>query len=125
MSSARSANETLQGYLAGDVTAEQLVVAVTAGYYREAGNGKRDVLRPVMDVIERAHPGVIELAASEGPPGFSVQLAERPFPKKLESELRQAVEKALGTGPTLPASPVPRPGFLRRIVDAIRRAFRG
>jgi hypothetical protein len=107
------------------MTAQQLIGVVAAEYYREAGRGKREGLRPLMEIIERAHPGVVELAGSESHPGFSVKLAERPFPKKLESELRQAVENALGTGSTPHASPIPRPGLLRRIVDAIRRVFRG
>lgn len=122
-----SVNESLQAYLAGQVTAAQLSSVVAAEYYRGAGNGTRDTLRPVMDVVERAHPGVVELKASEHPPGFDVRLAERPFPKRYESELRQAVEHVLGT---LSVSRVPppqaaqRPGFLRRIVAALRRVFR-
>jgi len=124
MSSETSFNQTLSAYLGGDLTAEQLVGAVSSLYYRDRGNGTRDALRPVMELIERAHPGVIELSGSEARPGFAVKLAERPFPKKLEHELRQAVEKALGTASTLPSSPIPRPGFLRRFVAAVRKLFR-
>jgi hypothetical protein len=76
-----------------------------------------------MDVIERAHPGIVELASSGSRPGFVVRLAERPFPKKLESELRQAVIETLGAGRSLPASPVPLPGFFTRIVRAIKKLF--
>jgi len=123
MSSATSVNSALADYVAGRMTAQQLVGVVAAEYYREAGRGKREGLRPLMEVIERAHPGVVELAGSEGHPGFSVKLAERPFPKKLENELRLAVENALGTGSTPHASPIPRPGFFRRIVAAVRKLF--
>ena len=118
MSSAISVNSALADYAAGRMSAQQLVGVVAAEYYRETGRGKREGLRPLMEVIERAHPGIVELAGAEGRPGFSVRLAERPFPKKLEGELRQAVEHALGT-----ASPIPRPGFFSRLVNAIRRVF--
>ena len=122
MSSKTSVNSSLADYVAGRMTAQQLVGVVAVEYYREAGREK-EALRPLMDVIERAHPGIVELASSEGRPGFSVKLAERPFPKKLESELRQAVEGALGTDSILPASRVPRPGFFSRIVAAIRKVL--
>ena len=101
------------------MSAQQLVGVVAAEYYRETGRGKREGLRPLMDVIERAHPGVVELTGSQEKPGFAVRLAERPFPKRYEAELRQAVEAIT----TLPASPVPRPGFFSRIIAAIRKAF--
>ena len=126
MSSASSADR-LTGYLAGQVTAEQLVAAVTAEFYQNGRNGKRETWRPILDVMERAHPGVVELTASEAQPGFDVRLAERPFPKRYEAELRRAVEKVLQT---LPASGVPfsaeggrTPGLLDRIVAAVRRLF--
>src|SRR6266566_2717283 len=118
MSSSSSANP-LTAYLAGELTAEQLVGVVAAAWYGEGGRGKRDGLRPVIDVIERAHPGMVELTSASDKPGFSVKLAERPFPKGLENELRQAVAAVV----TLPPSPVPLPGLFARIVRAIRRAF--
>jgi hypothetical protein len=82
------------------------------------------MLRPVMDVIERAHPGIVELTSSTANPGFAVRLAERPFPKKLEGQLREAVAKALDAGTTLPPSPVPPAGLFARILQAIRSVFR-
>src|SRR5258705_549647 len=51
MSSATSVNDALTGYLAGRVTAEQLVGTVTAAYYRERGMGNGERLKPVIDVI--------------------------------------------------------------------------
>ncbi|SRR6266851_2406511 len=126
MSSASSA-ESLSAYLAGQVTAEQLVAAVTAEFYQNGRNGKRETWRPILDVVERAHPGVVELTASDQQPGFDLRLAERPFPKRYEAELRRAVEKVLQT---FPASGVPfptavarKPGFLDRIVAAVRKLF--
>src|SRR5215510_14660043 len=106
MSSATSASAALAEYLAGQLTAEQLVSAVTAEYYRDTRNGKREAWGPIIDVIERAHPGVVELKASEAGPGFDVRLAERPFPKRYEAELRRAVESVSGT---LLVSRVPLP----------------
>jgi len=127
MSSDLSADHLLTSYLAGRLTAGQLASAVTSEYYREAGNGKREAWRPIMEVVERAHPGVVELTSSDRHPGFDVRLAERPFPKRYESELREAVRRVLET---LPASRFPLPeagplkvGLLGRIVAAIRRVF--
>jgi|SRR2546422_33125 len=119
MSSASSVNDALTGYAAGRVTAEQLVGVVAAAYYGEGGRGKREGLKPVIDVIERAHPGIVELSSASGTPGFAVRIAERPFPKRFEGALRQAVASVV----TLSPSPVPLPGLITRIVRAIRKVF--
>src|SRR6266446_3002948 len=100
MSSATSVNSAMADYTAGRMTAQQLVGLVAAVYYGDGGRGTRDGLKPLMEVIERAHPGIVELAAASDTPGFSVRLAERPFPKRLEAELRQAVASVV----TLPPS---------------------
>jgi hypothetical protein len=118
MSSSSSVKETLEGFVAGRVKAERVVEAVAAAYY--GGTAKRERLKPVMEIIERAHPGVVELAGTADGPGFSVRLAERPFPKSLEVALRNAVVVALGTQP---ATPTPQPGFWARAVRAVRRFF--
>jgi hypothetical protein len=122
-----SVEEALAGYAAGRVTAQQLVGVVAAAYYGNGGRGTRDGLRPIVEVIERAHPGVVELASVPDRPGFAVRLAERPFPKKYEAELRTAVSSALNGEITRAASPTPaptrRPGLLARILRAIRRVF--
>ena len=129
MSSASSTvNEVLAGYIAGRVPAERVVAVVAAEYYGPGakGLGRRERLRPLMDVIERAHPGVIELAGTADRPGFAVRLAERPFPKRHEAEFRQAVQALLVGGyadvPS-PQAPAPRLGLFTRIARAIRRAF--
>ena len=120
MSSDSSANP-LSAYLAGQLTTEQLVAAVSAEYYRERGpgGGSRAQLRPIIEIIERAHPGVVELSATAEKPGFGMRLAERPFPKRYEAELRRVVE---GLVPA-PGSPLPAPGLFARFVAAVRKLF--
>ena len=122
-----SVRDALEGFVAGRVTAEQLVAAVTADFYRDARNGMRDALRPIIDVIERAHPGIVDLGRSAEPPGFAVKLAERPFPKRYESELRTAVSLVVQTHPASriahPEETVRKPGLLHRIVVAVRKLF--
>ena len=90
--------DALESYLAGRVKAERLVVAVAAEYYRDVRNGKRETLQPLIDVIDRASPGIVELGTVQGGSGFDVRLAERPFPKQHEPELRRAAEAVLSGG---------------------------
>src|SRR4029077_12091348 len=90
--------DALESYIAGRVKAERLVVAVAAEYYRDARNGKREGLRPLIDVIDRASPGIVELGMVQGGSGFDVRLAERPFPKQYEAQLREAAETVLWGG---------------------------
>jgi hypothetical protein len=117
--------QALEGYIAGRVKAERVVVIVTEAYYRETGHGKRDTLRPLIEIIERAHPGVVELSGAREGPGFGVRLAERPFPKEYEGALRQAAQAMLSghAATTFPVSRVPLPGLVARLVGAIRRLF--
>jgi len=92
-------NEALEAYVAGRVKAERLVIAVSAAYYRESENGTREALQPLMDVIDRrASPGIVELGTVQGGSGFAISLAERPFPKQHEPELRRAAEAVLSGG---------------------------
>ena len=125
MSSASShVRDVLAGYLAGRVKAEQVVVAVAAAYYGERGAGSRERLKPLMGVIERAHPGMIELTSTTEKPGFTVRLAARPFPKEYEEALRGAVQAVLDEPEiTAPHSPLPGPGLVSRLLGAIRRLF--
>ena len=122
--------DALESYIAGRIKAERLVIAVAAAYYGEAGRGKREGLQPLIDVIERASPGIVELGSVESSPGFGIRLAERPFPRQYESELRRAAEACLASERTTgvikvppPAVPASRPGVIARIVGAIRRLF--
>jgi hypothetical protein len=120
-------NEALQGYAAGRVKAERLVIAVATAYYgREGVRGIRDGLSPLIEIIDRASPGVVELGGVAG--GFDIRLAERPFPKQYEPELRRAVAAYLASHRTtglisVPAALAPPAGVLSRIVGAIRRLF--
>ena len=89
----------LESYVAGRLKAERLVIAVSAEYYREARDGRREALQPLIDVIDRASPGIVELGIATGGPGFDIRLAKRPFPKQHEAELREAAEAVLaGSG---------------------------
>ena len=84
--------------MAGRVKAERLVIAVSAAYYRDARNGQRESLQPLIDVIDRASPGIVELGTATSGPGFDIRLAERPFPKQYEAQLREAAEVVLSGG---------------------------
>jgi hypothetical protein len=117
--------ETLTAYVAGRVKADHLVAVVTAAYYRDAGGGRREALRPVIDVIERASPGVVELAGRAEGAGFDVRAAERPFPEHCEPDLRRAIDAYLGRdtagerGRVHPA----RPSLIARLAARIKRLF--
>ena len=114
----------IAGYVAGHVKAERLVALVATAYY--GVGGKRDGLKPLMDVIERAAPGVVELAAAANRPGFLIKAAERPFPREYETQLRVAVQVVLGSGEpgAGSAASVRSPGLLSRMLAAIRGVFR-
>ena len=127
MSSASSVNSALADYAAGRMTAQQLVGVVTAQYWiLEPGSRSRELLRPIMEVIEKAHPGIVALSGSSERPGFAVQLAERPFPKRYDADLRTAAQAVvLPVDSRDPGSQLQAPGLFRRIVRAIRKLFRG
>lgn len=105
----------------------RVVAAVMDAYYREGGSTKREALRPVIEVIERAAPGVVELAAAGDTPGFRVRLTERPFPERYAHELRMAAGVALREWSPDDVGPVAVPvtGLVHRVVVAIRRLFGG
>ena len=118
----------LEEYVAGRGGEARLVRAVMDAYYRDGGSGKREALRPVIDVIERAAPGVVELAAAGDTPGFRVRLAERPFPERYQNDLRAAAGIALQSWTveveTPPSPPLPPArGLLHRMLGVIRRWF--
>ena len=123
-----SVNSALTDFAAGRMTAQQLVGVVVAVYYgaRDSGLGAR--LKPLMEIIERAHPGVVDLSGSSEKPGFGVRLAERPFPKRYEGELREAVQMVVGAQHAAPLrnpppSVVPARGIFSRLIGAVRRLF--
>ena len=122
--------DALESYIAGRVKAERVVIAVSAAYYREAPNGRRETLQPLIDVIDRASPGIVELGTVQGGSGFDVRLAERPFPKQHEPELRRAAETVLSGGGMgdagwEPDSEAPQPASrVSHLVSWFRRLFR-
>ena len=104
-----------------------MIAVATAYYGREGVRGIRDGLGPLIEIIDRASPGVVELGGVAR--GFDIRLAERSFPKQYEPELRRAVEAYLASHRTTGLISVPPPvapsaGVLSRIVGAIRRLFR-
>lgn len=131
MSSASSARGLLAAFAEGRATPERAVAALAAAYY--AGPAAAPpALRELMGIVERAAPGMVELAAREGGPGFDVRAVGRPFPAAAEAELRQAAAALLatewGTGPVVEASAaaagVPAgAGWWNRLVRAVRRLF--
>ncbi|HKW51738.1 MAG TPA: hypothetical protein VJQ53_08395 [Candidatus Eisenbacteria bacterium] len=124
-------NETLEAYVAGRVNADRLVIAVAAAYYgREGVPGIRDGLGPLIEIIDRASPGIVELGGDVGRgQGFDIRLAERSFPTQYEQDLRRAVEAYLASHRTTgviegpPAPPASPPGAFARLLGAIRRLF--
>ncbi|PYP43882.1 MAG: hypothetical protein DMD42_09020 [Gemmatimonadetes bacterium] len=119
--------DALEGYVAGRVKAERLVIAVSAAYYRDARNGQRESLQPLIDVIDRASPGIVELGTATSGPGFDIRLAERPFPKQYEAQLREAAATVLSGGGVFGGAPLPNAkpssGMIARLVRAIGRLF--
>src|SRR5467141_2410921 len=128
--------DALESYVAGRVKAERLVIAVSTEYYREARDGRREALQPLIDVIDRASPGIVELGTVQGGSGFAISLAERPFPKEHEAELRRAAEAVLSVTAVFGgatdvgaqhAAPLPNAkassGMIARFVAAVRRLF--
>lgn len=124
----------LEEYVAGRGGATRVVAAVMEAYYRNGEAGKRAALQPVIEVIERAAPGVVELAAAGDTPGFRVHLAERSFPEQYSHELRLAAGVALrawssdagsSPPPPPPRPPLPAPSLVQRVLVAIRRVFGG
>ena len=121
----------LAGYLGGRISAERLVPALAVEYYRAADRRTRDALRPVMEIIERAAPGVGRLARTEAGVGFDIRLAERPFPSSDESALRDAVTAVLATawggeGSAVSTAATPTaesPSLWSRLARAVRRLF--
>ena len=90
--------ETLEGYIAGHISAARVVAAVTTAFYGEGGRRRKERLKPLIDVIERASPGVVELELTPDRPGFAVRVGERPFPQQYEAELRAAAAAYLEVG---------------------------
>jgi hypothetical protein len=145
-SASSPARRALEEFVAGRLPADRLVAAVAQRFYGAAGQGERDALRPVVEVAERAAPGVVSLERKDGGAGFDIRPLERPFPSEYEEALRGAATAALAASwkdseraapravpaPTpAPAarSPIPEPrsptpqSWFGRVVNAVRRLF--
>lgn len=126
-SGSSAARELLAAYVAGRVPADRLVPAIAAEYYGSPDARQRTALRPLMEVIERAAPGVARLARTEAGAGFDIQLAERPFPETFESSLKEAATSVLagawGAAPGAAAEVATGLGFWSRLVGRVRRLF--
>lgn len=125
-SGSSTARELLAAFVAGRVPSARLIPAIAAEYYRSPDEKQRAALRPIMEVIERAAPGVARLARTESGPGFDIQLAERPFPETFERSLKEAAVTALagGWGPAPPLAAVASEGgFWSRLIGRVRRLF--
>jgi len=112
--------------VAGRVPPERVVAVVAEAYYGDRGMGNGEWLRPLVEIIERAHPGVIRLAGIAARPGFAVELTERPFPKQYESDLKRAAETILlkrGDQPQEMGGGTRPIGLVGRLVEAVRRLF--
>ena len=135
--------------MAGRLAADRLVATVTGRFYGAAGKGEKEALRAVVELAERAAPGVVSLARTETGTGFEVRSVERVFPEASLAALRGAAAAALAASwadpdpvsgvrshvsesrspasePRTPdtghQSPSPQ-SWLARIVTAVKRLF--
>ena len=131
MSSASSARGLLEAFASGRVPAERATAALAAAYYASPTDAPA-ALRELIGIVERAAPGMVELAGREGGPGFDIRPLGRPFPAGAEAELRRAAAALLATGwgtaavasgPASVAEPQAEPGWWNRLVRAMRRLF--
>jgi hypothetical protein len=115
----------LEAYVAGRVTADRVAAAIAEAYYRDGkpeSRGTRDALRPLLDLVERASPGRVELSRAEAKPGFELRTSGRTFPKDREPELRATVEQVLqGSGLEGRGPGKASPGWFVRLRTAVRR----
>jgi len=112
--------------VAGRIPPERVVAAIAEAYYGDRGKGNGEWLRPLVEIIERAHPGIVQLAGTAGRPGFAVQLAERPFPKQYAADLQRAaaaILMTLGEEPRETGDGRRPTGLVGRLVGAVRRLF--
>ena len=114
----------LEQYVAGRAAPEQVVIAAAVAYYGDGRSGVREALQPLIRVIDRASPGIVELGSVAGGSGFEVRLAERPFPKGYEAELHDAAVAALDRLSAAEAARLETAsGLMRRMLAAIQRWF--
>src|SRR5207249_11302397 len=96
------------------------------------------VLQPWVCGLVRASPRIVEVGTARGGSGFEIRLAERPFTKQYQAELRRAAEAVLsgggmrdagwvqGTEATHPVSRIPHlASRISHLLSWIRSLFRG
>lgn len=132
-------SQVLADYVAGRATAEALVRAVRAAHYGEATRTE-PAWHALVETIERAMPGTLELTGTTDAPGFALRPLARPVAGPEEAELRAAARQALaalalsgtpalGTPVTAPAPPGSPPGrrtggsLWARVLRGLRRLF--
>lgn len=135
MSSASSpARRALEDFVAGRLAADRLIAAIASRYYGGAGQGERDALRPVVELAERAAPGVVSLERTAWGAGFDVRPVGRTFPAEYETALRDVAAAALAAPwadavpPSAPRAAATEPapaaqGWVARMLGAVRRLF--
>src|SRR5260370_33707475 len=85
MSAASSpVSDALASYVAGRIKSERVVIAVAAAFYGARGGRERRALQPLIDVIDRASPGIVELGSVAGGGGVEIRLAGGPVPRQDE-----------------------------------------
>src|SRR5688572_9162283 len=107
-SASSPARRALEEFVAGRLPADRLVATVAQRFYGPASQGERDALRPVVEVAERAAPGVVSLERKDGGAGFEIRPVERPFPSEYEDALRGAATAALAASWKDPERTAPR-----------------
>lgn len=130
MSSDSSVRDLLEAFAAGRVPAERAATALAAAYYARP-TAAPAALRELIGIVERAAPGIVELAARENDPGFDVRPVGRPFPAAVEPELRRAAEALLASGWNAGLAPEGRAppsaagggAWWDRLLRAVRRLF--
>lgn len=131
-SASSPSRSALEDFVAGRLAADRLVAAVAGRYFGAAGRGEKEALRPLIELAERAAPGVVSLARRDGGAGFDVRVVERPFPQESINALRSVAQAALAASwsdaqtespSPRPKSLSPDPGWLSRVVTAVKRLF--
>jgi hypothetical protein len=87
-------SQVLADYVAGRMTLDAFVRAVRTAHY---GTGTRTEpsWRALVDTIERAVPGTLELTGTTGAPGFALRALEQPVAPSHEPAVREAARQAL------------------------------
>jgi len=124
-------NQVLADYVAGRAGVGELVRAVRTAHYGAAARAE-PAWQALVETIERAVPGMLELSSTAGTPGFALRPLEDSVSTAHEAQLREAAQAVLAALPSggdaarVSAQPLAvRPPLWRRIVRTVRRLFGG